>query len=849
MSDLCIQQEETTPTHHRLYLQNNNIMRKGITMLTTYPTQACGIATFSQDLVTALTSQFTDNMYVDIAVIENGENIQDFPQEVKHRFDPSDLESIQALAYKLNSDPEVSCITIQHEFGLFYKHEENFMEFLSLLTKPIVVVFHTVLPHPNRVIQSQVENVAHFAAGIIVMTDNSKEVLVSDYNVEADLITVIPHGTHLVKDQDIEALKEKHGYGGRKILSTFGLMSAGKSLETTIKALPGIIKENPEVLFLAIGKTHPTVVKNDGEVYRDSLEALVDELGVRANVEFINKYTSLPELLEYLQMTDVYLFTSKDPNQAVSGTLSYALSCGCPIVSTPIPHARELVKENNGLIFPFEDSNALASAVNKLFGDDEMRINFSLNSLHYMAPTSWDNVANLYMALYQKVAHHPIPAHYNFPEIDLSHVKAMTTKTGMYQFAQLGIPDPESGYTLDDNARALIAVAKYYELTKDEEVLPLIKTYIAFIELCQHQNGYFLNYVDENKQFTDQNFTTNLADSNGRAIWALGYVVSLKDILPETSVAKAEKVLKNSLQRLAGMHSPRAIGFAIKGLSFYHKTAPSFDTVSMIMMLADRLVQFYRHESGPEWKWFESYLTYANSVLPEALLYAYEVTGNAVYGDIARSSFDFLLSHTYANYGLKVISNNGWMQKGETREFFGEQPIDVAYTVMALGHFYKVYGEKDYLHRMEHSFNWFLGNNHLKRMIYNRYTGGCWDGLEETHVNLNQGAESTVSYLMARLTIDEHIAALKDMQDQDYEFAGAELTSANGEAARKLELDAEIAAVTREMEKYPEVYLKLSETPVMIADHEEAPSLANTEKYLSFLTKQLNKQEKIGKVS
>jgi glycosyltransferase involved in cell wall biosynthesis len=827
-------------------------MRKGITMLTTYPTQACGIATFSQDLVTALSDQFGDSMGVTVAVIENGEQIKQFPSEVKFRFDPADAGSAINLANELNEDPDVSIITVQHEFGLFYRNEENFMQFLTLLQKPVVVVFHTVLPQPDPEIRSQVEAIAARVSSIVVMTENAKGILAEDYDVDESRICVIPHGTHLVADKDPEELKKKYGYEGRQILSTFGLMSSGKNLETTIRALPEIIRENPNVLFLAIGKTHPNVVKHEGEVYREMLEKLVDELGIRRNVEFVNRYTTLPELLEFLQMTDIYLFTSKDPNQAVSGTLSYALSCGCPIISTPIPHAKELVRENNGLLVPFSDEKALAQAVNRLLGDDELRSCFSLNSLHYMAPTSWENVANSFIALYQQLTPEMSNVHYTIPQIDLSHVKALTTKTGMYQFSKLGIPDPESGYTLDDNARALIAVTESYALTKNDQELSLMKTYLGFIEFCQHPTGYFMNYVDERRQFTDQNYATNLSDSNGRAIWALGHLIAHKEILPEEMVIKAEKVLRNGLHRISGIHSPRAIGFTIKGLRCYHATAPSFDTISLIIMLADRLVQFYRHESGQDWKWFESYLTYANSVLPEALLYAYEVTGNGVYRDIARESFDFLLSHTYTSSGLRVISNNGWMQKGSDRELFGEQPIDVAYTIMALDRFYKVFGDREYLLRLEASFNWFLGQNHLRRMIYNKYTGGCWDGLEKEHVNLNQGAESTVSYLLARLAVESNMEDLMKLRRNDEEnIFLAEMPNGGNESDRRKVLETEIARLTREMEKFPEVYLRLSETPLFIANHDEENSLANTEKYLSFLYEQLGDQgtDLIGKVS
>jgi phosphoribosylaminoimidazole-succinocarboxamide synthase len=176
----------------------------------------------------------------------------------------------------------------------------------------------------------------------------------------------------------------------------------------------------------------------------------------------------------------------------------------------------------------------------------------------------------------------------------------------------------------------------------------------------------------------------------------------------------------------------------------------------LIKLFADRLVKLYKNESSKNWDWFESYLTYANSVLPEAMLYTWLITRESIYKDIAIASFDFLLEHIFNENGIEVISNKTWLQKGQEAGHFGEQPIDVAYTIMTLGKFYDVLKDEEYKKKMVTAFNWFLGNNRLHQIIYNPSTGGCYDGLEETHVNLNQGAESTVSYLMARLTIEKY---------------------------------------------------------------------------------------------
>jgi hypothetical protein len=332
----------------------------------------------------------------------------------------------------------------------------------------------------------------------------------------------------------------------------------------------------------------------------------------------------------------------------------------------------------------------------------------------------------------------------------------MTTDTGIIQFSKINQPDISSGYTLDDNARALIAMCMYYKLTSEEKSLVYIYKYLRFISFCQQPDGDFLNYVDYCNRFTGQNKVTNLDDSNGRAVWALGYLISLKGFLPEDIISAANAIIQKAIPHLETMHSTRSMAFAIKGLYYYNKAIQLPGNLGIIMTLANRLVQMYKHESVEKWEWFEGYLTYANSILPEAMLYSWLLTGETIYKDIARSSLNFLLSKTFNGNGIEVISNKNWLQRGQEAGHFGEQPIDVAYTIMTLSKFYEAFMDKDYQLKMETAFDWFLGNNRLHQIIYNPCTGGCYDGLEETHVNLNQGAESTISFLLARLTVEKH---------------------------------------------------------------------------------------------
>jgi hypothetical protein len=585
------------------------------------------------------------------------------------------------------------------------------------------------------------------------MTNTSAEILTNDYYVPRQKVSVIAHGTHLVLHIDEKVLKEKYTLKNRKVLTTFGLLSSGKGIETTIDALPSIVKACPDVIFLVIGKTHPEVVKEEGEKYREMLENKVKQLGLKDHVRFINKYLELPELLEYLQLTDIYLFTTNDPNQAVSGTFAYAMSCACPIISTPIPHAKEVLDGDIGIIFDFRNSLQLANAVILLLKDDSLRKNMSVTVLQKIISTAWENSAVAHAILFHKILGEKTPLHYNIPEINLDHLKKMTTDTGMIQFSKINQPDISTGYTLDDNARALIAMCMVYQSTGDKKSIIYIRKYLNFIKYCQQADGKFLNYVDKDLKFTDQNSAVNLDDSNGRAIWALGYLMSLIGLLPAEIISDADKIIEKSLSCLAAIDSPRAMSLTIKGLYFYNTVLKSSRNLVIIRTFADRLVQMYNHESEMKWEWFEGYLTYANSILPEAMLYAWLMTGEISYIDIARSSLKFLLLQIFNDDGIKVISNRNWLLKGKKSEDFGEQPIDVAYTIMTLSKFYDVFHDEDYFLKMETAFNWFLGKNHLHQIIYNPCTGGCYDGLEEANVNLNQGAESTVSYLMACLTM------------------------------------------------------------------------------------------------
>jgi glycosyltransferase involved in cell wall biosynthesis len=746
------------------YFRNKNRQTlPEVLFITSYPPSECGIATYTQDLMNAIKDKFGKSFALKVCALQGKEVELDYPNEVKYVLNTNKLEQYDVLAQSINDDNNLDIVFIQHEFGLYGgNYGDYLLQLLGEINKTVITAFHTVLPNPNNELLTIVQSISTLSNGLVVMTQNSANILIKEYDIPAEKITVIAHGTHLVPSIDCKDKNAKNYFGNRLVLSTFGLLSSGKSIETALDALPEIIAEFPNVLYLVIGKTHPGVVKHEGEKYRDFLYEKVISLNLQDNVKFVNKYVSLDELLEYLQRTDIYLFTSKDPNQAVSGTLAYAFASGCPVVATPIPHANEILIEPE-LMFDFGNSSQLANAVKILLLDENLRKEIGNRGLQNTAAYAFENSAIAHAKLFEKMSNVKKPLKYTMPEINLSHLKKMTTDFGMIQFSQFDMPDLESGYTVDDNARALIAICQHYELTRDKADLEYIKIYLDFIKFCQQTEGYFLNYVDKNRNFTTQNNETNIADSNGRAIWSIGYVISLDYLLPEELVIEAEEVLEKALPQLEAMYSTRSMAFVIKGLTYANQQRNSPRVSIIIKTLASRMVQMYKHESEQDWNWFESYLTYANSILPEALLCAYEDSGSTEYMKIARESFDFLLSVIFHDDEIKVVSNRGWHIKGKEANKFGEQAIDVSYTIMALSRFYDIFKDKKYLEKMENAFNWFLGKNHLNQIIYNPCTGGCYDGLEETYINLNQGAESTVSYLMSRFTLEKYEKPTKQL--------------------------------------------------------------------------------------
>ncbi len=542
---------------------------------------------------------------------------------------------------------------------------------------------------------------------------------------------------------------------GKTVLTTFGLLSRGKGLEYVIDALPDVVKKFPEVVYLIIGATHPEILKREGQQYRNKLMARVRELKLENHVKFYNRYVELSELLDYLRATDIYISTSLDPNQAVSGTLAYALGAGRPVVSTKFSQALELITPAVGELVDFKNPKAYFRALKKLLSDKPLRDHLGQNAYLSTRTMTWPNVSISYMKIFSGFSKELYSGDRHVPPVKLSHIKKMTDRVGIFQFAKLTEPDPKFGYTLDDNARALMAMCWYFKKFKSSQIKGLMATYLNFISFVARSDGFYDNYVTDKKEFVhERNKKESTGDPSARALLALATAATTAGI-PKAVAVKARELFKQSLDKHVSFRYPKSAAFYIKALSLWYQKWPSEAVAETLDDHAGRLMGSFAKHSRKNWQWFERQMSYSNATIPDALLSAYIALGkrNKEYLGTAKKAMDFLIQHTFQEGRYVPIGHRGWFERGGSRAIFDQQPEDVSATVLALSRFFEVTRDARYRDLMHQAFNWFLGDNVLERMVYDESTGGCYDGIGENYINLNQGAESTICYLLARLAL------------------------------------------------------------------------------------------------
>ncbi len=730
-----------------------------IAFIGNYLPRICGIATFTTDLCEATAKLVSSKSHVFVMAMNDNENGYNYPPRVTFTIDQAMQKDYFEAANLINtSNADIVCI--QHEYGIFGGWDGIYiLSLISRLNIPVVVTLHTVLKSPTPNQKKIIQEIAARSSKIIVMCNLAVQFLKDIYGIKPEKIAMIPHGTPDFTLLDTIQHKKRFKLEGRNILLTFGLLGPNKGIETVIKALPGVVADFPDLIYVILGSTHPNIKREYGEQYRASLIRLVEKLKLNSNVVFDNRFVAIDELYSWLQAADIYITPYINEAQIVSGTLAYAVSAGKAIVSTPYWYAKELLSDGRGRLIDFYDSEKLTLVLKDILTNKSEMKKMQKKTRSFGRQMFWGKVSKIYLDNFMEVVKNTPKRKgvlntslslLRLPLFDLTHMKRLTDSTGLIQHAKYIIPDRNTGYCLDDNARAMMLCAEAYYLLKNADAKKLLSNYMSFTHYMQTPDGQFRNFMDYQRRYLDD---TGSDDSFGRAMQALGYLIWR----PPTDSYRSLAVdcFRKALPHVNKLNL-RGKALAILGLVSYLRCFQADEGISFLLKeCADHLVNMYNNRKDPDWKWFEDILCYDNGIISTALFQTYTILHDERYLKTAKETLDFLVENTFKYGHLSIIGSNGWYRKNEKRAKFDQQPIDASAMTLAFQSAYRVTNDSEYLRKMKTSFYWFMGENDMGMSLYDYETKGCSDGLMREGVSSNQGGESTVSFFTALLAMIE----------------------------------------------------------------------------------------------
>jgi glycosyltransferase involved in cell wall biosynthesis len=755
----------------------HNLEIRKVAFIGDYLPRKCGIATFTTDLRAAIATQYSD---VDCIVtpVDDIPGGYDYPPEVRFEFPEQELDGYRRVAHFLNfSNVDVVCV--QHEFGIYGGPAgSHIIALLRDLRMPIVTTLHTVLREPNSDQRRVMRQLSAVSSRLIVMSQRGREFLENIYDIPSEKIDVIHHGIPDMPFVDPNFYKDQFDVEGKRVLLTFGLLSPNKGIENMIRAMPAILRDFPDTVYFVLGATHPNLVRDHGEAYRFGLERLAQELGVRDQVIFHNRFVDLPKLTEYLGVADIYVTPYLNPAQITSGTLAYAFGCGKAVVSTPYWHAEELLADGRGVLVPFGDSDALAREINSLLADDSRRHAMRKRAFLMGREMIWSEVAQRYMESFLHARQSPREIavresgasltdeeDFRIPRIKLDHLWRMTDSAGLIQHAVYDVPNFAEGYCVDDNARALILTVLLEGLGHESPRLAhAATTYAAFIRYAFNPvAGRFRNFMSFDRRWLEE---AGSDDSLGRAVWALGACVgrSARHGLQFSAVELLEPALRSCLETT----SPRTWALTILGIHEYLRRMSGDRLAADVRdTLTKRLIELYEATATDEWPWFEDVVTYDNAKLSHALILTGRWAGDEAALAIGLDSLRWLLKVQTSPRGcFRPVGVHGFFRRGQDRAAFDQQPLEAHATVSACIEAYGATGDETWREAARWAFEWFLGRNDLGLPVYDASTGGCRDGLLEDRINENQGAESTLAMLLSQAEMMRFEADLAAAEEQ-----------------------------------------------------------------------------------
>jgi glycosyltransferase involved in cell wall biosynthesis len=761
----------------RARLRSKPSLPSRIAVIGNYLPRHCGIATFTTDLCSAIAAEYGTTRLLALPVNDTEEGY-DYPSRVRWSLAHDDVKSYQKAADFLNFN-NIDMVCLQHEYGIFGGPAgSHILHLLRGLKMPLVTTLHTVLrePDPNQLMV--MEEIAELSDRLIVMSQLSSQFLQEIFRVPGSKIDMVPHGVPDLPFLDPNFYKDRFGVEGKAVLLTFGLLSPNKGIENVIQALPQILSRHKNVAYIVAGATHPHVLRREGDKYRASLQALAKEVGVESQVIFHNRFVSPEEMVEFIGAADIYITPYKHEAQVVSGTLAYALGAGKAIISTPYWHAIELLDDRRGALVPFQNPDAIAQKTIELLDTPAIRHAMRKRAYLFARDMVWKRVAQGYMESFARVRSDRMESPKvqfsarmtnksldQLPGLKLDHLTRLTDDTGMLQHAIFTIPNRREGYATDDNARALIlAVAleqsgvehPHEHPHKDRRGEPDAASenspalYLSFLEHAYNPaKGRFRNFLRYDRRWNEP---VGSEDCHGRALWALGTVLGRSR--DQGCRGAAGRLFEFSLPAVLEFSSPRAWAYGLLGIQEYLTSYPGDrDAQKVRSVLSRRLLEMYESIRTPDWKWFENVLAYGNARLPQSLLLVGADCSDDRMISVGLEALDWLLAtqRCAVNGHFVPIGSQGFYPQDGEKARFDQQPLEAAGAVSASLQAYRVTGDSRWRNEAWSAFNWFLGDNDLQLPLYDSATGGCRDGLHPDRANENQGAESTLSFLMALL--------------------------------------------------------------------------------------------------
>ncbi|WP_020612375.1 glycosyltransferase family 4 protein [Sediminispirochaeta bajacaliforniensis] len=747
---------------------------KSIAVIGNYLPRKCGIATFSTDLVNALSGADGELDCWSVAINDIPEGYR-YPEKVHFEINQNIAGEYKLAADFLNIN-QIDVVCLQHEYGIYGGEAGSYIiSLLRDLRMPIVTTLHTVLEKPSKKQKDVLTEIAALSSRLMVMSKKGIEFLTDIYHIPREKLVFIHHGIPDMPFIDPNFYKDQFGVEGKQVILTFGLLSPNKGIETMIKALPAVVEKHPDAVYIVVGATHPHVRKASGEEYRHNLQRLARLRGVDDHVIFFNRFVEIKELCEFLAASDIYVTPYLSESQIVSGTLAYAMGVGKATVSTPYWYAKEMLAEGRGVLVDFKDSKGLANEVISLLDDDIKRNTMRKKAYTFSRKAVWSQVAVDYINVCNEVkAERACKSRFylktknleqdesSLPEIDFSHLKTMTDDTGLIQHAEFTVPSRQFGYCIDDNARALIVTVMAQDLVpEDPELVRLQKKYLSFINYAYNEkNGWFRNFMDYDRQWLEEK---GAEDSQGRTLWGLGVCSALSR--EAGCLALSTTLFHKGISMLEALEHPRAIAFALVGIHAYLARFSGDSEVRRIRdKLAVTLFDHFDHDDDSGWPWLKGdILTYASGKIPQALLLSGQWMNRKDMLETGYRCLDWLIDIQKEDDHFSPVGSNGWYRPEGEKARFDQQPIEAQIMLEATLLAFNMSGQERYRAAADMAFNWFLGQNDLKEPLYDYTTGGCRDGLTPDGPNMNEGAESTLAWLLSLLYMQGFLADQKKL--------------------------------------------------------------------------------------